>query len=410
MIYMLCMLLSLTTGSILASKQAICIVPVADVLIKPIEENNLDPDTQRAYEQIPISWGRRPEDQTVCPRGHQLLFNEIVTILEEKGPEVLIDLPNILYEKPTDITTRTSYWTLKKNLLALDILPDEVRTSFLPTPLSRKSHNSQQSPPVVTLKLPFYDKITQKTYSAGTRFVFGAHNNNNYIVYILDQTTQHMLVSQIPDNLCFLSTIKDHEEKVKDFIGILKLWTDNAHGSIPLVWGGSSFTHLAMDSLFNEKFKTVASGNIYGYWERSSEKERPFAGFDASGLIYRAAQICELPFYYRNTYTTAKYLRPLAQGEKIAVGDLIKVVGGMFVVSSLEENKLITALAYSGNYGSVIETTLNKFLQGINTYEELVSAYHKNKSLQTLRPDGSPWNAMDQFTILKLSSIWELSV
>jgi hypothetical protein len=410
MIYALVFLLSLASISASALKQAVCIVPVADVLIKPIDENQLDSNTERAYAHIPISWGRKAEDITVCPRGHQILFNEIVTVIEESGPEVQIELSNILYEKPFDLEPRTRYWTLKKNLLPLEELSPEIQKTFLPAPLSRKKQAAKQTSQVITLRMPFYDGTTNKTYSAGTRFAVSAFAPGFVSVYVLDSITKEISLTQIPEALCYINTLREPEQKIKDFISTLQLWANNTNGSIPLVWGGSSFTHFATDTNFYEKLRTVESGNTYGYWERPAEIEYPFAGFDVSGLIYRAAQLCELPFYYRNTHTAAKYMRSLARSEKIAAGDLIKVVGGMFVVSNVEKNTLITALSYSGNYGIILETTLDKLLRDIKSYDELVNAYHTNKSLQTLRTDGSPWNVIDQFTILKLSSIWELSV
>ena len=395
-------LFSLFTLNSSFARQAVCIVPIADLCITPIEENNLADSTQEAYSLIPISWGKKAEDQKVCPRGHQLLFNEVVSIIEEKDPEVLIDIPNIAYEKLRDTQSRTSYWILKKNLLELDQFPQEFKDLF-PAPLSKEKTIYEN---VVTLKLPFFDPNTQKTYSAGTRFAIADHIDDIFVVYLYDTELQKMSFTKIPEEYCFISKAESNQDMIKNFIGILKLWTQQ--GTIPLVWGGSSFTHYVKDSDYYEKFMITPANITYGYWERLTETERPFAGFDASGLIYRAAQICGLPLYYRNTYTIAKYLRPMAQNEDIEEGDLVKVPGGMFIISDIKENKLITALGYSGNYGCILELALPQFLSGIENYDQLVAAYHAQQNINTLRPDGSIWNENMPFTILKLSSIWDV--
>lgn len=85
------------------SKQAVCIISVADLIGQPMEQSRTTPDIKKEYQTIPASDAQQkkfPVDSNApvaCPRIGQLLFNEQVTILQERGDEVKIYLPHIFY-------------------------------------------------------------------------------------------------------------------------------------------------------------------------------------------------------------------------------------------------------------------------------------------------------------------------
>jgi hypothetical protein len=77
------------------------------------------------------------------------------------------------------------------------------------------------------------------------------------------------------------------------------------------------------------------------------------------------------------------------------------------IASDIKNNKLVEARHYNHGYGRIHELPLNKVFDGINTYQELVDAYHSKKKLYRLTSDGQIGDTINQFKILKLSSVWE---
>src|SRR5437016_3553109 len=144
---------------IIITEKAVIIVPVADLVGTPLKKNRL-----HSYDNLPLCGGTHQFHHS-CPRIHQLLFNEIVDVIEYGGDEVLIATSRIYYHVPNSTTKHNTYWTDKKNIMPLSEIikaPDTINK--LPPPLSY--NDLHDNPQVVTLYLPFYDAITKKTYSA----------------------------------------------------------------------------------------------------------------------------------------------------------------------------------------------------------------------------------------------------
>lgn len=92
------------------NEQAFISVPVADLTVDPyyrLSKKGLTIDDY--YHKIPFSGSWE-----ACKRAHQLLFNEVVTVLEEKGAEVKVRISNFYFLKANDSKPSDTYWTLKK--------------------------------------------------------------------------------------------------------------------------------------------------------------------------------------------------------------------------------------------------------------------------------------------------------
>ena len=154
-------------------KKAVIVVPVVDLVGQSMEKLFGLQRVEQAYEQLPIS-GDNIAPKIACFRVHQLLFNEVVEILEEKGQKIHIRIPHLFYLIPTSNKPQTTYWTLKKNVIAFDkIQKGTGDTSKIPLPLSFKNNTEQSDRHnIATLAEPWFDKKTKQTFSAGTRFIY----------------------------------------------------------------------------------------------------------------------------------------------------------------------------------------------------------------------------------------------
>ncbi len=393
-------------------EKAVCIVPVADLVRRPITESNA-----AAYQEIPLSWGPDKKDLSACPRTHQLIFNEIVTILGENEHEFFIEVPNVIYQTLEDTQDHNCFWTHKNNLLSFSQLAHKgITPESLPKPITMYPQNSDQAATnTITLLQPWHSNITHCTYSAGTRFTLAStefspsqnipDTNETYRVFAFNS---ELLTLDIPKNLCFRYADQSRQERITLFVSLLRSWTqpDTNTGVIPLVWGGCSFCSRRAPTPATLASKTIA-GQSCTYWIHPDCTTVPHRGFDTSGLIIRAAQILAIPFFYKNT-AALSHLDPLTKENVLQDGDIIWVPGGgAMVISSLAENKILAARGYQFGYGSVIEVPLQEFFAHISTYQDLLEAYFGQKPVDLIDNHGTFVRAVDHITILKLNSAWK---
>ena len=390
---------------------AIIQVPVADLIGQPVPYSSSS-EVVAFFHNLPPA--KEPGFRE-CIRLHQALFHEIVTVLERKGVLVHLSLENIFFE--TGGKKYTDYWTLERNIFPLSKINSVALTEKLPPAISFEAKNSitpvrtiastrnlmphhrAQEVSTVTLKEPWYDAKTARTYSAGTRFVC-AHEtpaNQSYVIYIFHAPTKTMVTTSIPKRHCIRMYQQSPKDKIKLFVTILTSW---AHGNknIPYVWGGSSFT-----KRYPPEACTIKTFPNYV----PTIKDIPKTGFDCSGLIARAAQIAKMPFFYKNSVTMAHYLRLINRNEHPENGDIIWIPGHVMVVSNSEKNLLIEAGAYSYGYGFVHEMPLSKQFKGISTYHDLHNALLKRHPLIRLHRSGNEKQRIKEFKILKMTSAWQ---
>ncbi len=383
------------------SKKALVVVPVANAIGEPFE--HLSSSSQ--YNKIPASWGPHKTDKVVCPRLHQLLFNEIVTIIKEQTDgQVLIQLPTMFYLDSETHDKRTMCWTLKKYLLPLDQLGNaHFITSHVPKPISSQKNELSSFQLTVTLKLPFFDPLTRRTFSAGTRFIAKSESHESYRVYMYTPSEHNFKKIELPKKYCAATTYKNHSEQIAAFVDLLTLWAHLPNGAIPFVWGGVSFAQIYKRIQFSLKEK---KGDNRGFFWFLENEEYPLSGFDCSGLILRAAQICQIPYFFKNTLTAKNSMSPITSIDDLKRGDLLWVPGALFAVSNLARNKVISVLGYQYGYGSVFEKKLNELFVGIETFEQLFDAQHNNQLIKLKNNDGTIARTINQSLFLSMHEIF----
>ncbi len=380
--------------------KAVVIVPIADlvggtILGEPILK------TTNAYDNMPVYAANR------CQRIHQLLYNEVVEIINTRGDEVCIRISNVFYVIQASHEPQTTYWTHKKNIITLDrIQKYTINPAHIPTPIDFRDpdHHALYNKNIVTLREPFYNRATKQTFSAGTRFVRAPQSTRTrkqYIkAYSIDYNKMKQYVIRIPRKSCILyDSQKKPHERLDDFVGVLRAWAHKAPDCIAYVWGGCSFTD-TVPTAFNRVAFSVEKNSYY--YERKNNTSLPKAGFDCTGMIARAAQLCGIPYFCKNTTTIPQFIPRLGKNDRIEVGDLIVVRGHVMVVANKQKNTLIEARAYPHGYGKVQEIALKKVFQGIHSYKDLYKAYQEKKALKRMDKGGKVRDVFKRFSIHRI--------
>ena len=320
------------------------------------------------------------------PRCYQLLCNEIVSVVAWQDDKVLVEVPHIYYYGSCRrVLQGNSFWICKESICLLDDIHNAGLEIAKIPPITQDYTAYHEK--VVALVYPFYDPVTQKIYSAGTRFVLAKeHKKDHFIVYIFDSRDFCFQQTKIPKDHCLLYQEKDSDQKKDDFIIILKKWAHLPGGYIPYVWGGSSFCYVLQE------------GQNPPDWVAQ-------CGFDCSCLISRAAQIAGLPYVFKNSTTLEQCTHPLKQGEPLQKGDIIWFEGHVMVVSDVEQNLIIEARGYGAGFGRVHEIHISKLFQNMADFADLLRAYTSKQPLWLLHADGTPRVYIKEFKIFSLKQL-----
>ncbi len=394
------------TTMLTGNQEAVVVVPVADLVGQSMKSIDTNYTPSESYDQIPVA---TKKISMVCPRIHQLLFNEVVEIVRVLGDEVYVNISNTFYVIERSNKSQTTYCALKKNIITFDTLKTHgIATTHIPIPIDFQDngHHALHDQNIVTLLSPFYDAKTKQTFSAGTRFVRARqqrHSLKRYIkAYVIDFANMKQYTVRIPRKICYLyDPHKKPQERLTDFVDVLRQWAHSTPGCIPYVWGGCSFTKTV-----HEMFEEIpCNKEKNSYYERKNNIQSPKTGFDCSGMIIRAAQLCGIPYFSKNTRTIAQGLPKLGNNDIISAGDLLVIRGHVMVIADVKKNTLIEARSYIHGYGKVQEIALNKVFQGIATYQDLLTAYRNKKPLKRLETQGNVRDRFDTFTLHRIMSL-----
>lgn len=396
--------ISLMASTTNTYEQGLIVKPMIDLIgLSFCKEYSLK-ESNAHYKDIPLC---AKSGKNGCARLHQLVYNEQVTILEAYEDEVRVEISQLFFQTAQDDTQHIGYWTHKSNVLPFDVLHKKgLDLSLIPQPISFVSH-SKTTQDIVTLVEPTYDPITNKTYSAGTRFVRAATASigKHYVaVHALMPRTLEQVIIGLPKKNVLTEQPNSPAEQQKLFIAILKKWAHTQNGWIPYTWGGCSYTGICTSQEFEIKTRKTPDGvSEYYAWPQVVP---PFSGFDCAGIIARATQIAGMPYFYKNTTTLARNMQPLVDGQHIEAGDLIWFSGHVMVVSDVHKNLVIEARGYDHGYGKIQEIKLGKVFEGICTYPQLVQAFLHKTPLKRRNSSGASVQTIPVFKILKMSSIW----
>ncbi|OGB84781.1 hypothetical protein A3F66_00800 [candidate division TM6 bacterium RIFCSPHIGHO2_12_FULL_32_22] len=368
----------------------LCIVPVADLLKKSAKEIfGESVDIKEAYRSLLMG-------DVNCKREYQILYNELVEIIQVCNEEVQIRVPHIIYFDPEQNLYTNVYWTLKENLACLfDLISANVDLNKIPEEIS---FNQEIIPDksIIVLKEPI---ITDENlaFSAGTRFKIAFKNYDHAVYcYFLNKNLEQKVL-KIPRYKINFYEDKDIDERILDFVKLLRGWANLKFGFIPYLYSGSSFIYPYFTDtiLERENDKTFYKDELEVY---------PYVGFDCSCIISRGAQICNLPYFYKDSITLERNLEQLTNFSDLKNSDIIWFPGHVVIVSDVENNLVLEARGYASGFGRVHECHINRMFGNINSFYELFNAKKENKKLKLLTKDGGLRYLIKDYKILSLKS------
>lgn len=378
---------------VLTMQKAVIMVPVADLLKKSAVELFPTITIKEAYARLAMG-------DTYCKRGYQALFNEVVEIIEERDEEVRLRLPHIIYYDPERNCYDNAYWTLRSNVIFWDDFYQYAFDEYLiPLPvLAHKYEQYHDHYTVVVLTMPLSFKHWK--FSAGTRFIANKSTLNHSKIQCFFNDICGKQTLLISSSLCIWEQDLSLLERRKNFVHLLKQWANLSGGFIPYVYSGSSFLYpCTQDTIIMIK---SSEGNPL--FIRQEIKQQPYAGLDCSCLISRAAQICGLPYYYKDSTTIERNLKSLTKQDKLEDGDIIWFPGHVVIISDIKNNLVIEARGYASGFGKVHEISLHSMFKDIDTYDDLMHAYFNNKPLALLTRTGDLRYMIQDYKILSFAS------
>lgn len=380
--------------------RAVVQVPVADCLIKPTQDIDASQHPEDIYDNLPLS----PEKgSNSCPRCHQILFNEVVEVLEETvdGQVKIIILNPLFYgiDKHAGKPVRT-FWTLRGNLTKIAVLAQYHKEHLVPMPIFSQHAEGN----TLVLCYPWYEEQTSLTYSFGTRFVRIPHYDTptKYAVQFVNCATCEPIIAYVHKDIAMIERDRSFSTRRQQFVGLLNDIVDKVYPRvIACVWGGGSFTYTYKDqpAVYNEDIgqKTV------GYWTRK-EGMVPASGFDSSELVLRVAQTCGIPYPYKTTAVAHDHLRKIQSHYAMQEGDLIWIPGLLAVISSLSHNEVITVRGYAHGFGKVVRLKLHQLFEDIYTYHDLWSVITNGHAIKLLDAQQKAVMTVHDIAILDLES------
>lgn len=392
--------------------KAVINIPLADLIGQQITTIFPDISAEQAYNTIPVCAGEILSP-LACPRLHQLLYNDIVTVIKIVNDEACIQISHAYCKITPSEPLHTTYWILKKNLTFFDdFLKQGIDSKCIPNAIDFSDNNNSafHCTDIITLIAPHQDSTLRMTFSAGTRFIktSSTPKKRAYAIeaYAIDYEKMKVHKIKIPIDKCvFGENTKTPQERVTNFVTLLKKWAHQKNGFIPYVWGGTSFTKLVHTD-FKEITKTGPQGD-YSFYEYEKDTQSPKNGFDCSGMVLRAAQICGIPYFCKNTTTIMQCLSALKCDEQLQEGDLILIKGHVMVVSDINRNLLIEARSYGHGYGKIQEIPINQVFDGIETYKDLLDAYHEKKVIKRKDKNGKIRDTFSNLQLFPMMSCME---
>lgn len=387
--------LILTYDSVAANCRAVCKVPVADVFFEKLSDLF---DCHLSLEQLYSSSSLCGDSYVSCPRGAQILFNESCEVVAVEGEEVCIALPHILYNTVDRSYLFNTFWTHKNNVHFVD--ESGTYKESIPYPLSASQPLPRRNSSELVLVLPWREIMMDMSFSIGTRFVRYTPLDNEwgYGIRLYDFVHEKEKFVRIPHTYARIlapATYDSEEALRSDFVSMLRSWCLLA-GTVPYVWGGCSLT----GTLTHDNYSYHE-----GQWHHP-EVQSGCTGFDCSLMIMRAAQICGIPYFFKNSHTLSQYLRPLDEEEKVQPGDILWYEGHVLIIADVENNTVIETCGQPYGFGKMHEIALSKRFKGIQSYDDLLRAYKQGGPLYSMHRDGFVKRRVNSFKIFSLLSIW----
>lgn len=321
----------------------------------------------------------------------QLLFNERVEIVKEQGEEVLVQCPHWVTSGKLVGAKRLAFWGRKECFCSVE----EYAGDSIPCMVRADDDHWLQDDSWLVLREPFFESVTHRTYSAGTRFVRKPEQDTktDYAVKIANHDVEKSFTVFVPRSITYSYNPTHSSAERRDvFCSTVRAWA-NRYGKqvVPYAWGGSAFLKEVDERPFYTMKQEVNASQLTSVcswksctgtvWLRPGSTSVESGGFDCSGLIMRAAQMAGIPYFYKTTTALYDFGIPVIAPEEIEKGDLIVCKGHVMVITNVENNQIAESAGYGNGYGRVREGLLRERIEGVSTLKELCKKIKQGKTL-----------------------------
>lgn len=341
--------------------------------------------TQAWYDEQPFSDAGGPFD---CLRTAQALFNETATVIawDKNSHELCVEFPHLITEYQ-GIPIRPRFWCWDSHVV----------------PKEKMLRSAVGDANYITLQQLWHDASHARTYSAGTRFVRVPEKDTDlgYGILLYVPELKKNSVRIIPKHLVVLPDAHlSCDERRRLCKHLVQTW---ARGTtiIPYVWGGASYTMRLPDHAPKKKHGFFAHHPIT-FWVREPYDPRSVYGFDCSSLILRAAQIFDIPYFFKTSYAAYALGHEIENWKDVREGDIVAWPGHMFMISDVKKGLLIESKGYDAGFGQVQEVHLSTRLQNIASYQQLFNRYKQGMPLLELDSQGNVIKVIPLFKIISL--------
>ncbi len=360
--------------------QAVCVVPVANAFNDYVGKKFPTPQTQQVKDLYHQVLAANVKNQDFM-RIHQLLLHEIVTVLEQRGDELLIQCSDHFCQNNAGEKVFNTYAVLAEEFLFLDQVKD---FQLLPNPYEWYNGSSFKTDTIFTLKAPYTDPSSGVTFSLGTRFVKQTKRLDEVTVFVLQG--KKMGTITIPTTYGIINTPRTPAEKEAC---IIEQFMNACTGEkrIPTAFGGSSTTALFEKHEYKKTTLSLPDGTTIEGYTRTQESGIQ-SGFTMPELNFTFDRMCGAASFIKNTTTWQRLGTPLAPDQALKNLDYICAKSGYLGrVISVEDNLVADIRSYSQHHGIARLVKLSENFKGIETYKDLVKAFHTGQPLQLFNDD-----------------------
>lgn len=304
------------------------------------------------------------------------------------GDEIQVNCPAAIYwfDQKTGEPV-SSFWMKKTQAFVYDALPKDMQEA-IPSPVNEYDNA------VVALVYPW------KELSVGTRFnrVPYWDTHHAYAVLVPHYESSMVQIDFVPRRDALSNEYRTHQEARACFVWLMNMLVDRVaelgdDRVIPYVRGGSSFVHAHVQSDFYRDA---------GAWYRDKAGGSCYTGYDCSELVMRMAQIVGINFPWKMSHVMEKMLARLVPGDELQDGDIIWIPGHVMIVSDREKNEVIESRGYGVGYGCVHRIMLSELLDGIESYDDLLTRFYNKETVWLKDSHGNVIPKEHPFALLKL--------
>ncbi len=356
--------------------------------------NTQDPaEITRLYHEV-LATNKNDSEFT---RVHQILLHEIVEVIDQKGPELLVRCSDSFSQTTPDEKPWCTYAVLAEEFVYLDELDHQ---EYLPQPLewwNKDSYKPKSTVFTLGFSKDHRTRGDESDYSPGTRFIIKTYYPLERAVEVFALKKTSFLTPCWDTDWFYLSegTINHPSTNAEKETCMLEQFFHSCGGlkTVTTVWGGRSAHRRQKFEKFANKDEVKKELLLPGTEKKVAGFTRPeevgvSRGFDAKGLDNMVKRICQLPDLFKNTHTDFLYHQRILAGEPIGTLDAIQATPGYFGrVISVEENLIQDIRSYTHHHGAARIVKLSDNFEGIETYEELAEAYRTGKPLRLWNDD-----------------------